>query len=62
MRWSPVPLEALLDVEGIIDYWAKRGLVGHRTPALRPFPDLSLPELAYPQYPPAGLDKDRVTR
>ena len=64
VRWSPVALDTLLDVEGIVAYWAPRGLVVHRTPALlRPFPDLyTQPEAAYPQYQLGGLDPELITR
>ena len=62
VRWSPVALDTLLDVEGIVAYWAPRGLVVHRTPALRPFPDLTQPEAAYPQYPLGGLDPELIAR
>ena len=30
VQWSPVPLDSLLDVEGIISYWRPRGLVLHK--------------------------------
>lgn len=30
MQWSPVPLDSLLDVDGIINYWRPRGLVLHK--------------------------------
>lgn len=30
VQWSPVPLDSLLDVEGIINYWRPRGLVIHK--------------------------------
>ena len=30
VQWSPVPLESLLDVDGIINYWRPRGLVLHK--------------------------------
>ena len=63
MQWSPIALDALLDVDGIIAYWHDRGLIVHRTPALRPFPDLSVPERAYPQYPlPLTFDPSQATR
>lgn len=62
MRWSPVPLDTLLDVDAIIEYWAPRGLVVHRTPGLRPFPDLTQPEVAFPLYPLDGLDPNLVVR
>lgn len=62
MRWSPVPLETLLDVEAIIRYWQPRGMVLHRTPSLRPFPDLTQPEIAFPQYPLGSLDPNLVVR
>lgn len=106
MRWSPVPLDTLLDVDSIIDYWAPRGMVVsrvdergseaareraacsvhvrcggggvlnsrlssasstgarqvHRTPALRPFPDLTQPESAFPRYPAGGLDPNLIVR
>lgn len=62
VQWSPVPLDSLLDVEHIISYWKQRGLVVHRTPALRPFPDLTQPDIAFSQYPQAGIDPELVTR
>lgn len=62
VRWSPVPLESLLDVDAIIDYWRPRGMVVHRTPSLRPFPDLTMPEAAFPQYPLGSLDPNLVVR
>ncbi|PSC70539.1 alternative oxidase [Micractinium conductrix] len=62
VRWSPVPLETLLDVDAIMAYWAPRGLVLHRTPSLRPFPDLTQPEVAYPQYPAGSIDPNLVVR
>lgn len=33
----------------------------HRTPALRPFPDLTQPESAFPRYPLGGLDPYLIT-
>ncbi len=30
VQWSPVPLESLLNVDGIINYWRPRGLVLHK--------------------------------
>jgi hypothetical protein len=62
VRWSPVPLESLLDVESIVAYWRPRGMVVHRTPALRPFPDLTQPEVAFPLYPLGDLDPNLVVR
>ena len=62
MAWSPVPLETLLDMDAIIAYWRPRGMVVHRTPALRPFPDLTQPDLAYPLYPLGSLDPNLVVR
>lgn len=62
VRWSPVPLETLLDVEAIIRYWQPRGMVLHRTPSLRPFPDLTQPESAFPLYPLGSLDPNLVVR
>lgn len=62
VRWSPVPLESLLDVDAIIDYWRPRGMVVHRTPSLRPFPDLTMPDVAYPMYPLGSLDPNLVVR
>lgn len=62
VAWSPVPLETLLDVESIVAYWRPRGLVLHRTPSLRPFPDLTQPETAFPQYPLGSLDPNLVVR
>lgn len=62
MQWSPVPLDSLLDVDYIINFWQPRGLVIHRTPALRPFPDLTQPDVAFPQYPQAGIDPGLVAR
>jgi hypothetical protein len=62
VRWSPVPLETLLDVDAIVAYWAPRGMVLHRTPSLRPFPDLTQPDVAYPQYPLGSLDPNLVVR
>ncbi|KAL4423672.1 hypothetical protein ABPG75_000973 [Micractinium tetrahymenae] len=62
VRWSPVPLETLLDVDAIVAYWQPRGLVLHRTPSLRPFPDLTQPGAAFPQYPLGSLDPNLVVR
>ena len=62
MQWSPVPLDSLLDVDQIIDFWKPRGLVIHRTPALRPFPDLTQPDVAFPLYPQKGVDPSLVAR
>jgi hypothetical protein len=62
VRWSPVPLESLLNVDAIINYWRPRGMVVHRTPSLRPFPDLTMPEAAFPQYPLGTLDPNLVVR
>lgn len=62
VRWSPVLLETLLDVNAIIEYWQPRGMVLHRTPSLRPFPDLTQPEVAFPQYPLGSLDPNLVVR
>ena len=41
---------------------AWHGLVLHRTPSLRPFPDLTQPETAFPQYPLGSLDPNLVVR
>eukprot|EP00887_Chlorella_sp_A99_P002549 scaffold6.g2549.t1 len=62
VQWSPVPLDSLLDVEHIISFWRARGLVVHRTPELRPFPDLTQPDVAFPMYPQGGIDPSLVTR
>lgn len=62
VHWSPVPLDTLLDVDAIVDHWAQRGLVVHRTPALKPFPDLTQPEAAFPAYPLDGLDPSLMVR
>ncbi|KAI7838016.1 hypothetical protein COHA_008197 [Chlorella ohadii] len=76
VQWSPVPLDALLDVDGIIAYClpistaalfhsiprAERGMAVHRTPALKPFPDLTQPEVAFPRYPAGDLDPNLVVR
>lgn len=62
VQWSPVPLDSLLDVEGIINYWRPRGLVLHKTPQLTPFPDLTQPEVAFPMYDQQDVDSNLVTR
>ncbi|GAB4813791.1 hypothetical protein N2152v2_000837 [Parachlorella kessleri] len=36
VRWSFSPVEGLLDVERMVEYWAARGLTIQRTPPLRP--------------------------
>lgn len=62
MEWTPVPLETLLDVNAIVEYWRQRGLAVHRTPALQPFPDITQPEVAFPRYPLGDLDPSLMTR
>ena len=34
VTWTPTPLEALLDVDQIIEAWRLRGLTIHRVPRL----------------------------
>lgn len=41
---------------------AERGMAVHRTPALKPFPDLTQPEVAFPRYPARDLDPSLVVR
>lgn len=62
VQWSPVPLDSLLDVDGIINYWRPRGLVLHKTPALTPFPDLTQPDVAFPLYDQRDIDPRLVAR
>lgn len=62
VKWTPAPLESLLNVDKIVDFWQGRGLTVHRTPALLPFPDLTQPELAYPMYPQPEIDPELVAR
>ncbi|KAL0032263.1 hypothetical protein WJX79_001439 [Trebouxia sp. C0005] len=62
VKWTPAPLESLLNVDKIVDFWRGRGLTVHRTPALLPFPDLTQPELAYPMYPQPEIDPELIAR
>lgn len=62
VKWTPAPLESLLNVDKIVEFWRGRGLTVHRTPALLPFPDLTQPELAYPMYPQPEIDPELIAR
>ncbi|KAK9810163.1 hypothetical protein WJX72_005905 [[Myrmecia] bisecta] len=62
VSWTPAPLESLLNVDKLVDFWRSRGLTVHRTPALLPFPDLTQPEIAYPLYPQPELNPKLITR
>ncbi|KAK9827681.1 hypothetical protein WJX81_007940 [Elliptochloris bilobata] len=62
VTWTPTPLEALLDVDKIVETWHARGLTIHRTPALQPFPELRDPGTAFPLYEQQGIDPRRVAR
>jgi hypothetical protein len=62
VKWSPVPLDSLLDVDSVVAYWKARGLVVHRTPALTPFPDLTQPEIAFPEFAQSGVDPALIAR
>ncbi|KAL3132707.1 hypothetical protein ABBQ32_009214 [Trebouxia sp. C0010 RCD-2024] len=62
VKWTPAPLESLLNVDKIVEFWRGRGLTVHRTPSLLPFPDLTQPELAYPMYPQPEIDPRLIAR
>lgn len=61
VKWTPAPLESLLNVDKLIDFWKNRGLTVHRTPGLHPFPDLTQPEVAFPLFHQADIDPNMVT-
>eukprot|EP01025_Chloroclados_australasicus_P029867 TRINITY_DN2984_c1_g1_i1.p1 TRINITY_DN2984_c1_g1~~TRINITY_DN2984_c1_g1_i1.p1 ORF type:complete len:520 (-),score=-1.73 TRINITY_DN2984_c1_g1_i1:147-1706(-) len=50
LRWAPALLEDLLDVEYIIEYWKKQGLIIHKTPPLKRPTNFEHPQIAYPSY------------
>ncbi|KAK9827655.1 hypothetical protein WJX81_004166 [Elliptochloris bilobata] len=62
VTWTPTPLEALLDVDQVVEAWRLRGLTIHRTPVLLPFPDLTEPASAFPLYVQPGIDPRRIIR
>ncbi|KAK9785429.1 hypothetical protein WJX73_009533 [Symbiochloris irregularis] len=62
VNWTAAPLESLLDVDSIINFWRGRGLPVHKTPSLASVPDLTQPETAFPLYPVDDMDPRFATR
>ncbi|GAB4814797.1 hypothetical protein N2152v2_001843 [Parachlorella kessleri] len=65
VKWSPIPTEKILDVASIKAVCASLGIQVLEAPQLEPFPDITIPESAYPAYerlPEGVTDRGAVTR